>query len=143
MGGLGRSSPGTATLANSARVAPVAEAVPGADGAAPMAVARVASVGACPAMERGPLSRALHAAIGVKRANSEATAAASTCTARAAPEASAPTRWDGHDVDGCLGSTKWAGSESMAAARSRMVAAMTQVGRTREVRRGNTSTWGG
>jgi hypothetical protein len=61
--------------------APVAEAVPGADGTAPMAVARVASARACPVMDRGSLSRALRAAIGVKRADSEATAAASACTA--------------------------------------------------------------
>jgi hypothetical protein len=39
---------------DSAQAAPVVEAVPGADGAAPMAAARVASTGACPVMDRGP-----------------------------------------------------------------------------------------
>jgi hypothetical protein len=115
VGGLGRSGLGTATLADSARAAPVVEEVPGADGAAPMAAARVALAGACPAMDPGSLSRVLCAAIGVMRADSEVAAPASTRTARAAPEAATPTSWYGHGVDGRLGSTVWVGSESMVA----------------------------
>jgi hypothetical protein len=81
-------------------------------------------------------------AIGVKRADSKAVAAASTRIAQAALEAVAPTSWDGHNVDGCLGSTAWARSESMAVVHSRTAAAMTQMGGTREVRRGNPSARG-
>jgi hypothetical protein len=56
--------------------------------------------GACPTTDWGSSSRALRVAIGVKRADSEAAAPASTRTARAAPEAAAPMSWDGHDIDG-------------------------------------------
>jgi hypothetical protein len=72
----------------------------------------------------------------MKRADSEVVAPASTRTARAAPEAAAPTSWDGRDVDGLLGSMTWGGSESMAAARSRTTAAATQIDGTGEVCRG-------
>jgi hypothetical protein len=84
----------------------------------------------------GSLSRALRTAIGVKRVDLEAVAPASTCTARAAPEAAALTSWDGHGVYGHLGSTVWVGSESMAAARSRTATTTTQMDGTGEVRRG-------
>jgi hypothetical protein len=66
VGGLGRSGPGTTKLVDSARAAPVVEVVPRADGVAPMAATRVTSAGVCPTMDRGSLSRALHAAIRVK-----------------------------------------------------------------------------
>jgi hypothetical protein len=56
-----------------------------------MAEARVASARACPAMDWGSSSQALRAAIEVKRADSEAATAASTRTARAVPEAAAPS----------------------------------------------------
>jgi hypothetical protein len=123
-----------AALTDSARAAPVAEVVPWADGAALMVAAQVALAPACLAMDRGSLSRVLHVAIGVKQVESEA--AASTRTTRVVPEAAAPMSWDGRSVDGHLGSTAWAGSESMAAACSRTAAVMTQMGGTGEVRRG-------
>jgi hypothetical protein len=91
---------------------------------------------------RGSSSRALHAVIGVKRVDSEAAVPTSTRKAQAPPEAADPMSWDGHDVDGRLGSTVWAGSESMVATRSRTVMATTQMGGTGEVRRRNPSTWG-
>jgi hypothetical protein len=126
-------------LADSSRATPVTEAVPGAD---PMATAQVASAGSCPVTDQGSSSRALYAAIGVKRADSEAATLASTCTTRAAPEAAASMSWDGRGVDGRLNSIMWAGSESMVATRSRTAVAMTQMGETREVCRGNPSAQG-
>jgi hypothetical protein len=90
----------------------------------------------------GSSSRALRAAIGIKRADSEVAAPASTRMAREAPEAAAPTSWDGRDVDGRLGSMTWAGSESMATARSRTTAAVTQIDGTGEVRQGTLARMG-